>query len=274
MAVLQEKTGFNNQSFIAGNCAQRSLVHSLLLLGIPISEKKAHQKTRVPFLTAMFKGTTEKDLKKGIHRCRCIPFDHTIEEWSEARDKIKEYLESGMPVIISVNEYKHWMVLAGIADEKSFYWVDSSDPDLYGVDSANEVRQWMDCSTGYYFIGVKPEEDAQLARSIVPEFEQVYDCFDDDDIAEYWGVYLEDLADAFDSPGGDTDVISAEEFFDKYEKKLVDTVVHYYGELDRAEVAYEVGNYRAVAECHKMSVSHDKLPLAIMKITAAVALIF
>ncbi len=274
MAVLQEKTGFNNQSIIAGNCAQRALVHSLLLLGIPISEKKAHKKTGVSFLNAMINGTSEKDLKKGIRRCRCFPFEHTFDEWKATKDQIDEYLGSGMPVIIAINDCKHWMVLAGSAGDDSYYWVDSSDAGLYGSDPAREVRNWMDCEGEFYFIAVKPEDDSQLDRSIVAVFDQVYECFDDDDIAEYWGVYLEDVSDAFDSPKDNTDAISAAEFFDRYEKMFVDTIVQYYGELEKADVAYEVGNYRAVAECHRMSVSQERLPSAIMQITAAIALLF
>jgi hypothetical protein len=268
---MQEKIGFDNQGSLSGACAQRSLVHSLLLLGIPISKNEAHSRTGISNLSAIINGTTENSLIKGINRCNCIAYPHGFINAKETRNLINQFLREGMPVIISTENTDHWIVLAGRESQDNYYWIDSDDYDLYGYDSWTDIRDWMEYEGQYYFIGVRPKDDERLNHSLVKDFRDVYALFDDNELAEYWGVYLEDLSEIFDSPSNNMDIYSPEEFFSKYEAKIVDSLCYYNADAGRSRFKWEISNYLKVAIAHKMTLSKSKETDALIDMTVAMA---
>ena len=195
---MQENIGFENQGSISGTCAQRSLVHSLLLLGISISKNQAHSRTGISKFNAIINGTTENSLIKGINRCNCIAYPYGLTNAKETRSLINQFLNDGKPVIIQTEYKKHWLVLAGRESQDNYYWIDSDDDVLYGYDSWIDIRDWMENNGQYYFIGVRPNDDEQLKHSLVKDFRDVYALFDDEELAESLGcifrrIYLKYL---------------------------------------------------------------------------------
>jgi hypothetical protein len=65
-----------------------------------------------------------------------------------------------IPVIISVSDEEHWMVLSGVDSQGRYSWIDSSDRKLVGKNAWRTVAAWMlyeeEERDSYYFIGVKP----------------------------------------------------------------------------------------------------------------------
>lgn len=271
MADVQEQIGFQVQGVISGDCAQRSLVHSLLLLGIPIAKSAAHLRTGVSRLSSTIRGTSENALIKGINRCNCIAYSYELTNAIETRKRIDNFLKDGEPVIISTEYGNHWMVVAGKESESKYFWIDSDDPELYGYDSWGEIRDWMEDEGGYYIIGVRPKDEGQLKHSLVSEFDKVYALFNDDELAHYWGVYLEDLTEILDSPEGTSEAITPQQFFSRYEKKIVDSLCYYSANTERSSVKWEVSNYQKVAIAHKMSLSGSREIQALIDIVAALS---
>lgn len=271
MSNYQEQIGFQPQGTFSGNCAQRSLIHSLLLLGIPVSERTAHERTGVGWFTVMFRGTGEKALGKAIERSGCIASLNETPSADEARTRIDRFLDCGMPVIVNMNGV-HWFVLSGKTAFGKYWWIDSSDYPLMGSASWSKVEEWMTSSDRHFvFFGIRPVKDAQLDRSLIMNFSKVSDLWDDEDLADWWGYYLEDLVDIFNCPT-DCSGLAASAFFGRFSKEIVDSIEYYHGDAERSNLKWEIGNYEKVAVAHRMSISEDRIHTALIKLSAAITL--
>lgn len=268
---MSEISGFDYQSSWAGNCAQRALIHSLLLLGIPILESDAHHKTGVSKYKALLQGTSLSSLKKAILRCGCIPYLYESRNASDIRKHIDEFLKRGLPIIVNAEEGTHWGVLASKRSYDYYYWIDSDDTRLYGCYHWVKIRDWIENAGGYLVVGIRPKDDKKFDHSIVKNFGTVYSYFDDDDLAEYWGYYLDDLVNLFDSPSDRKLGLSAEVFFDKYGERIVENLYWQHGNVEKRRIGYELLNYLKVASAHNLSVSIAEEDNALIGITAAMA---
>ena len=271
MSNSSEIGGFDFQSNWAGNCAQRSLIHSLLLLGIPISERVAHDRTGVSKYKTLIQGTSLSSLTKAIKRCDCIPYIYKDSNEKIIRTKIDEFLINGMPVIVNAEEGTHWGVIASKESRDNYYWIDSNASGLYGRSPWAEIRDWMEHRSYYLMIGLRPKDDECFNHSIVRNFDEVYSYFDDDDLAEYWGWYLDDLSTIFDSPVESTQVISPKVFFAKYNHHIIEHVFLQHGEIGKKYIRWELSNYEKVATAHRFTVSRSKEIEAAIGLTAAMA---
>ena len=152
------KGKYHRQYSFEGNCGQHALVHALGCLGIHISIGEAHRRTGVSRLRAMFEGTDEHSIMKGIRKSGCKPLPHLVHGEAKARKIITRYLRKGIPVITLIDEEEHWMVLSGMKGER-FKWIDSVDERLTGTSSWKTVAEWMGSKdaigTTFYFVGVQ-----------------------------------------------------------------------------------------------------------------------
>lgn len=276
---MQEQIGFDYQGIGSGNCGQKSLLHALLLCGITISEDEAHKMTGVPKWFTKIDGTSEDKIKKGLRKVGCIPQDYKYRNSTLAKEQIDSYLDNGVPVIVFISTIDHWCVLAHRNSKNKYYWIDSIEEDLYGFWNWEEIAAVMcdeiDCDKEgnpyeYYFIAVLPKNKNQLNHSIVKNFEDVYALFDDDELAEWWGYYLEDLNEIFNCPEGKKDIVDADTFFHHYGKMIYEKACYYYGDdVDEEQMMWEYENYKKVAHSHKLTVSLEKIPEAIASFSAA-----
>lgn len=270
MMLQEEKIGFDYQRGSEGNCGQRSLMHAMLLLGHPITEDEAHRLTDRPRWKTKLFGTNEHHLKLGIRRAGFRPLSRLMYDRAESHRHIDAMLENGFPVVICTEDNQHWAVLAGKAGSSQYYWIDSADNDLYGVWNWTDIADWMEFNGEYYFIGVSPKTKADKRTSAVPDFFRMYQEFDDDDLAEYWGWYLKDLRECFDLPEHTTGAVDARDFFDEYGKTIYEACSNVCRDLEDNQLRWEYGNYRKVALVHNMSVSRERVPHAIARLAAAV----
>jgi hypothetical protein len=157
---MLEKSGFKRQSLLSGNCGQRSLIHALYLLSIHISIGQAYKATGLTRIQVVRSGTDDVNLIRGIRKCGCKPLPHLLHDGKKAERQIRHYLSRGIPVIISVSDAEHWMVLSGVDSRSRYSWIDSTDQRLIGKNAWRTVATWMryeeEETENYYFIGVKP----------------------------------------------------------------------------------------------------------------------
>jgi hypothetical protein len=140
---MLKKTGFKRQALLSGNCGQRSLVHALLLLDIRISMSRAYKATGLTRIQVARSGTDDCNIIRGIRKCGCKPLPHLFHDGEKAERQIRRYLYRGTPVIISVSDEEHWMVLSGVDSKSRYSWIDSSDRKLVGKNAWRTVASWM-----------------------------------------------------------------------------------------------------------------------------------
>lgn len=150
---MQIKLRFRKQRE-PGICGQRSLIHALLLLNHPISERQAFKACGVTRKLVNEEGTNEKELIRAI-----MFFDYRYSALNTssriaARQFINKHLDSGSPIIISVDDEEHWAVLAR-RNRSKYIWIDSADDRLVGSWDIADILDWMKCGQGYYAIAVK-----------------------------------------------------------------------------------------------------------------------
>ena len=147
---------YHRQYSFEGNCGQHALVHALGCLGIHISIGEAHRRTGVSRIRALFEGTNEHAIMKGIRKSGCKPLPNLVHGEAKARRIITRYLSQGFPAIILIDEEEHWMVLSGMKGER-FTWIDSVDERLTGTSAWRTVAGWMgywEDAYSFYLIGV------------------------------------------------------------------------------------------------------------------------
>jgi hypothetical protein len=257
---MQEKIGFNVQNNLYGECGQFALIHSLLLLGIPVSLKEAHKYT-LPRIITSIRGTDYTFIKKAIKYYECQAIEYKHKNGLDARDSIDTILQEGLPIIISTDNYSHWAVLAGKAGMDEYIWIDSSENELIGAWKWADIEEWIryeeNNKTEYYFIAVKPKNENQIKYSLVPQFEKTWELLRDQDLCEWWGYYLEDLLEIFHPYDLNEHNISSDEFFEKYMEFITDKIDYYYLYTPKKYIEWELSNYEKVAKAYNYFISQE-----------------
>lgn len=291
MGRIQSYDGFNYQDAGAGNCAQRSLVHALLLSGTPCSEQMAHELTGVGYWRSAVLGTNEAALKKGLRgaglkyeECRIV-----VKERMNAESKFRGWVDSQIdrkrPLIVytttDYDSWDHWAVLAGKAGPENYYWIDSVDNELYGKWGWADIEEWArnpeaENDSGdelYYAVAVIPPDEGRM--SLVPRFGEAYAAFPGDGLDEAWGVYLEDLLEYFDCPELSVPQIDAKDFFARFSDIIKNGPLKEYAYSERGHVEWEMKNYERVATLHGLTVSasEDALIRAVAGMTGALTMV-
>jgi hypothetical protein len=247
---VDEKLGFNYQE--NGNCAQYSLLNALLVLGIPISIKDAHKKTKVSRLKALWEGTDPENIIRGIKKygCKAEPFSYKNE--IKAKAKIDAYLEAGIPIIICVDSWEHYTLLAGKRDNR-YYWIDSAGPDIINHSSWAAIEEWMespDEDEKYYGIAVIPPKQNNALKDIDKLLRLSRG---DEDLFNNYGYMLRDLLDVIGDQKSTGRLFSAAEFLSTYQDKIMSNIEYLYYYTDKKYVAKKMKDYITIAELHNLS---------------------
>jgi ABC-type bacteriocin/lantibiotic exporter with double-glycine peptidase domain len=138
-----------------GTCGQHALKNALLQLNHTISKREAFTACGVTRKEVNASGTDEKELIRAIRHFGYRYFVLDTYSRKAAHKFIDKHLDSGLPIIICVQWFQHWAVLAG-KQEGKYHWIDSSDDELVGSWEIKDVLGWMRCLFRYYAIAIKP----------------------------------------------------------------------------------------------------------------------
>lgn len=266
---MRGKIGFYWQSKLSGACGQYSLRHALLLLGIPITKNETNKATGVPPILVRIFGTNEEKLKQGVYYFDCRPIEFTTKNIIKFREKLDSLLMKGIPAIVSFMKDKHWAVVCGKKTKNTYFIIDSSDKDLITYYHWDDLVDLMNNDT-YYLVGVKPNNKNQLRHSLVHNFSRAEKVLNrGDELYAWWGYYVEDLNEIFDCPDSNKNILTADEFFNKWSKKIFDSARFFFNNSDEKQLLSELKNYKTVAELHNLTLSEDKLTDAIINFSAA-----
>lgn len=271
---VQEVIGFDEQPD-TGSCGKSSLQHALLLLGLPITMRDANRLTRVPRWKHVIRGTNEREIQAAIRRCGLRPLERSFKTDAPLRRSVDQMIDRGLPVIVCVEDFDHWAVLAGRTGER-YWWIDSADRALIGSWRWADIAGWIHQKhprPEFYAIGVAPRRRRDVTHSLVPRFRDVAKMLRaDQGLRQYWGYYLEDLLDVFDCPPSPR-ALPAQRFFDRHARRLYHASATYYADADTVKLRWEIANYRKVAIAHRLTMSRRAEVEAVARLSAALALI-
>lgn len=270
--------GFNYQKF-KGECGLKSLIHALLILGIPVSKDEALKALKEKLCKIRIMGLSEKKIIHALKKFHLTVNAHDISGEDEAKKAIDKALDKGNPLIISCDGGDHWAVLAGKLDDNSYIYTDSSKGDLIGKSSWKEISSWMLLDSDdedseeecFYFIEAENGSSMKFQKDKLKELLKLNES--DQTLMQYWGYYLSDLLDIFDHSSKSNGSISADEFFESYGENLLQAVNGSYYNSDSDELSYELKNYRTVAMMHDLKMPKESETYSLLKLTSYLTLL-
>jgi hypothetical protein len=247
---VDEKLGFNFQE--SGSCGIYAFLNSLLILGIPISVQEAHEVTRVTRIKALWEGTDPDNIIRGIKKYGCKAEPFSCKNEYKAKAKIDAYLEAGIPIIICVDDWEHYTLLAGLIDNR-YYWIDSAGPNIMSKSSWPAIEEWMassDEDEKYYGIAVIPPKRNNALKDIDKLFRLSRK---DEGLFNNYGYMLRDLLDVIGDQKSIGRLFSVAEFLSIYQDKIVSSIEYLYYFTDKKYVTKKMKDYITIAELHNLS---------------------
>ncbi len=255
-----------------GACGKSSLLHAMLLLGIPSHHREVARLTRVPVWRHRTSGTSERALIGAIRRAGLRPIEGSYVREPGVHGALDRLLDRGVPAILSVQNGNHWVVLAGRAG--ATYWVIDSERIALilplGWEQVARALGVRRREPELYFLGVEPRDRRQLARSVVPRFGRLApQLLADPPLRERWGDLLVDLLQVFDCPA--RRAISSEVFFARHGATLRTLVRDALARAEppRGAPTWYLRACRRIAAAHRLGMSPDREAHAIAHLACA-----
>ncbi|MDR3665583.1 MAG: hypothetical protein P4L35_01955 [Ignavibacteriaceae bacterium] len=266
---MDKKYGFNYQEH--GNCGQYALLNALLLLGIPISVKDAHHITRVSRLKALWEGTEPEKIIRGIKKygCRAEPFSSNDEQ--KLKVKVDAYLQANIPLIVCVDDYEHYAVLAGKINNK-YYWIDSADSHIMGHSPWTDIRDWLESSEEddcYYFIAVIPPKNNNVLNDIDKLLKISRK---NEDLFNNYGYLLRDLLDVIGDQGSSGKRVLLAEFLARHRNKALSSIEELYYYTDTKELEQILRGYITIATLHNLTIAVENEIDVLARLTVMVTM--
>jgi hypothetical protein len=236
-------------------CGPFALKHALVTLGRLADEDAISQVAA----THWWAGTDEIKLARAARHFDCdLPFIRRTDP-DRAKTSLVRYINQRLPVIICVDDWGHWVTVAGHEQER-FVVIDSKEEPVLKVLTWPQLRnRW--CYTEYddwdREIGlfdlhpVKPRFRVSAKAQISVSRAQFLRRPENWDLAVYWDDYLGDLLEICRPRSARaSDVLSMGEFLRRHQELLVSRVTYWHGDLERDKVIRLLRNFRFVAETY------------------------
>ena len=137
-------------------CGPYALKHALIMLGILVDERKI---TRIARSNGS--GTDERSLARAARRFGCDLKEIRLEEPDDARKELTGFLRDGIPCLLCVHQWKHWVAV--VKEEKGkFLLLDSEDAAVL------TIVGWKELSTMWGFSYAQRRRAAQNRSPLRP----------------------------------------------------------------------------------------------------------
>jgi hypothetical protein len=269
--------GFRKQPNL-WQCGPYALKHALIMLGVLVDERKI---TKIAGSDGS--GTDERSLARAARKFGCDLQEIRLEDPVDARRELTGFLRSGIPCLLCVHSWKHWVAV--VREEKGkFLLLDSEE------EAVLTIVGWEELSTMWEFSMRNGDED--------PETETLYDLYPlcprfrvqvranfslsrarylrrpgNRELAQQWDEYLEDLLRICKPRNPLSEhVVSLGEFLRRHEGMIVDQIGYWHGKIESKAVRKVLRSLRFVADTHGLVVNLDDEKRAIAGLTALLAL--
>lgn len=237
-------------------CGPFALKHALLTLGIVASERDVARLAGTDRT-----GTDEVELARAAAAFGCtLPF-FRYEEPETARVALGSYLRDGVPVLLCVLQWNHW-VTAVKQEREQYVLLDSRDPAVLRVASWAELRElWVYREARRAHFDLHPllcGRSAHTRAAFSVRRARFLRRPGNRDLARVWNEYVEDLL-VLCRPAlvWSEDALAFGAFLDRHEVSVLAAVDYWHGDVDRAAARRVLRHLRFVADTYGFVVQPD-----------------
>jgi len=261
-------------------CGPYALQHALTVLGILVDPARLVRLAK----THWWSGTDEVRLARAARAYDCDMPQVRHTDPDEARRALVETLRKGLPVLVCVDGWEHWITVVHV--EKGRFVV---------LDSRNEpvvaVLTWRELEARWAFEDEDDEDDdgeiptyydmhpvrPRFRWTVRARFSLARARFlrrpENRDLAGFWDDYVRDLREVCRPRSPlHVDALSVGEFLRRTSDVLVDRVAYWHGECGKTELTRVLRNMRFVADTYGMVVPSNAVRRATIDLTVLLAL--
>jgi hypothetical protein len=260
-------------------CGPFALKHALVTLGIFAEEKTIARIAGTHWWT----GTDEIQLARAAKEFNCSLRVIRRHNPEQARKELIGYLRRGIPVLLCVYEWAHWVTVVK-AQSGKFILLDSKDKAVLTIQAWSELRSnWV--------FHERDEQDRKHVETIF-DFHPVLPRFrvrtkakfsiarakylrrpENRRLSRFWDDYVSDLLTICKprTPLSER-VLSMGEFFRRHQQMILDQVDHWHGSVNRRAAGRILRNMRFVADTYGLVIHVGDEKRAIAGITALLTL--
>jgi hypothetical protein len=257
-------------------CGPFALRHALVMLGI-LADESAISKLAGSNRLA---GTNEVQLARAARKYDCDLVLERKENALEARRELVEFLRQGLPCLLCISEWSHWVVV--VKEEKGrFILLDSYDDAVLVILTWNQLEsRWVyhmeaagETKTLYDIHPVIPLFRAQTRARVSLARARFLRRPENRDFARQWDKYVEDLL-AICRPRTplSSNVLSLGEFLRRHREMVLDQVAFWHGWIERRRAAKVLENLHFVADTYGLVIHEEDEKRAIAGITSLLTL--
>jgi hypothetical protein len=260
-------------------CGPFALKHALVTLGIFAEEGRI---TRIA-ASRSATGTDDEQLKRAARHFYCdMPMirRHTPEA---ARRELMKYLRRGIPTLLCINEWNHWVTVVK-SQKGKFILLDSRDEAVLTIVTWGELKnRWVYHEQDEY--DKKHWESLYDLHPVIPKFRvQTKARFsiararylrrpENRALSRLWDQYVADLMTiAKPRTSLSRKVFSLGEFLRRHERMILSQVDHWHGSIDRRSAFKILQNMHFVADTYGLVVHDEDEKRAIAGITSILTL--
>jgi hypothetical protein len=257
-------------------CGPFALKHALAILGKFVDEKTLTKQARTTR-----GGTDERMLSRAAKavKTKLVEFRRTNED--AAYRALTKNLEQGLPCLICINQWGHWVTIVGFnARENRFVVLDSEKDPVVRLPTWTELkRRWAyveylksgERREYYDLYVVKPLFRLATKANFSLTRARYLRRPGNASLAKYFDEYVTDMlniARPRSTRGDASPHISMAEFLRRHRKMLVETVSFWHGTITIAQLNRVLANMQYVAETYGLVVREEEEKLTIASFAA------
>jgi len=260
-------------------CGPFALKHALVTLGVLKDEKEISRLAG----THWWHGTDDLQLGRAARRFHCDLLMVRRHQAAAARTELVRHLRRGIPVLLCVEEWSHWITAVNVEQGK-FILLDSREKKVVTIaDWAALRRRWVyhepdpvdDTATHtlYDLHPVVPHVRRQTRAQFSLARARALRQHTNRSLAELWDVYLGDLLVLCRTRTPlSRKVFSMGEFLRRHEGMLLEQVDFWHGNIDVRGARKILGNLHFVADTYGLVIHAGQEKRAIAGISSILAL--
>ncbi len=260
-------------------CGPFALKHALIVLGILAEERTL---TKVAGTRSLY-GTDDAQLARAARAFDCDLMMIRRHEPEMARRELMRFLRRGIPVLLCVFEWSHWVAVVK-AEAGKFILLDSHDDAVLTIVTWSELKnRWVyfeqdeydkeHWETIYDLHPVVPRSRVKTKAKFSVARARYLRRSENRGLSRLWDHYLSDLMAICKARTSlSRKVISLGEFFRRHEQVILDQVDYWHGDINRHSAFRVLQNMHFVADTYGLVIHEEDEKRAIAGITAILAL--
>jgi hypothetical protein len=260
-------------------CGPFALKHALIALGILAEERTLTKVAR----TRSLHGTDDAQLSRAARAFGCDLMMIRRHEPEAARRELVRYLRRGIPVLLCVFEWSHWVTVVK-AEAGRFILLDSHDDAVLTIVTWSELKnRWVyyeqdeydteHWETIYDLHPVVPRARVKTKAKFSVLRARYLRRSENRSLSRLWDQYLSDLMTICKARTLlSRKVISLGEFFRRHEQVILDQVDYWHGDINRHSAFKVLQNMHFVADTYGLVIHEEDEKRAIAGITAILTL--